>query len=320
MSFSGDVKKELCKKIGTARHCQIGEITAVLYLCGRIRVDEHDRYSIFVQTENVTVARKFYTLVKRAFQARPTIVVRNSEYLKKTRVYRVNINNHEEALRLLKAAKMIDEYGNLAVETERWSRNVLQRSCCKRAFLRGAFLAAGSMSDPEKNYHFEIVCSGEERALQVKNIMNEFDLDAKIIVRKKYHVVYLKESSSIVDMLNIMEAPLALMQLENVRILKEMRNSVNRRVNCETANINKTVTAATKQIEDIQYIKDHGGFSGLAPNLRETAELRLEYPESSLKELGAMLNPPVGKSGVNHRLRKLSEIAQTLRDKNEKRN
>ena len=320
MSFSGDVKKELCKKIGTAHHCQIGEITAVLYLCGGIRVDEHDRYSIFVQTENVTVARKFYTLVKRAFQARPTIVVRNSEYLKKTRVYRVNINNHEEALRLLKAAKMIDEYGNLAVETERWSRNVLQRSCCKRAFLRGAFLAAGSMSDPEKNYHFEIVCSGEERALQVKNIMNEFNLDAKIIVRKKYDVVYLKESSSIVDMLNIMEAPLALMQLENVRILKEMRNSVNRRVNCETANINKTVTAATKQIEDIQYIKDHSGFSGLAPNLRETAELRLEYPESSLKELGAMLNPPVGKSGVNHRLRKLSEIAQTLRDKNEKRN
>jgi len=115
-----------------------------------------------------------------------------------------------------------------------------------------------------------------------------------------------------------MEAPLALMQLENIRILKEMRNSVNRRVNCETANINKTVTAATKQIEDIQYIKDHSGFSGLAPNLRETAEVRLEYPESSLKELGAMLNPPVGKSGVNHRLRKLSEIAQTLRDKNGK--
>ena len=186
MSFSSEVKKELCKKISTARHCQIGEITAVLYLCGRIRVDEHDRYSIFVQTENVTVARKFYTLVKKAFQARPTIVVRNSEYLKKTRVYRVNINNHEEAMRLLKAAKMIDEYGNLAVETEKWSRNVLQRSCCKRAFLRGAFLAAGSMSDPEKNYHFEIVCSGIERAQQIQNVMNDFDLDAKIIVRKKY--------------------------------------------------------------------------------------------------------------------------------------
>ncbi len=316
MSFSSDVKKELCKKIGTARHCQIGEITAVLYLCGRIRVDENDRYSIFVQTENVTVARKFYTLLKRAFQARPTIVVRNSEYLKKTRVYRVAVSNHEEALRMLKAAKMIDEYGNLTVETDRWSRNVLQRNCCKRAFLRGAFLASGSLSDPEKNYHFEIVCHGAERAQQIQSVMNDFDLDAKMIVRKKYHVVYLKESSSIVDMLNIMEAPLALMQLENVRILKDMRNSVNRRVNCETANINKTVTAATKQIEDIQYIKDQRGFSGLPPALRETAAARLEYPEASLKELGAMLNPPVGKSGVNHRLRKLSEIAQTLRDRN----
>ena len=316
MSFSGEVKKELCKKIGTARHCQIGEITAVLYLCGRIRVDENDRYSIYVQTENVTVARKFYTLVKKAFQARPTIVVRNSEYLKKTRVYRVMINNHEEALRLLKAAKMIDEYGNLTPETERWSRNVIQRNCCKRAFLRGAFLACGSMIDPEKNYHFEIVCTAADKAEQVQNVMNEFGLDAKVILRKKYHVVYLKESSSIVDMLNIMEAPVALMQLENVRILKDMRNSVNRRVNCETANINKTVTAAAKQIEDIQYIREHSGFSGLAPNLKETAMARLEYPEASLKELGDMLNPPVGKSGVNHRLRKLSEIAQKLRDKN----
>ena len=247
---------------------------------------------------------------------RPTIVVRNSEYLKKTRVYRVMINNHEEALRLLKAAKMIDEYGNLTPETERWSRNVIQRNCCKRAFLRGAFLACGSMSDPEKNYHFEIVCTAADKAEQVQNVMNEFGLDAKVILRKKYHVVYLKESSSIVDMLNIMEAPVALMQLENVRILKDMRNSVNRRVNCETANINKTVTAAAKQIEDIQYIREHSGFSGLAPNLKETAMARLEYPEASLKELGDMLNPPVGKSGVNHRLRKLSEIAQKLRDKN----
>lgn len=315
MSFSGEVKKELCKKYGTARHCQIGEITAVLYLCGRIRVDENDRYSIYVQTENVTVARKFYTLVKKAFHARPTIVVRNNEYLKKTRVYRVMISNHEEALRLLKAAKMIDEYGNLAAETERWSRSVIQRNCCKRAFLRGAFLSCGSMNDPEKNYHFEIVCSGEERAEQIQRVMNEFDLDAKIIVRKKYHVVYLKESASIVNMLNIMDAPIALMQLENVRILKDMRNSVNRRVNCETANINKTVTAAAKQIEDIRYIKEHSGFTGLAPNLKETAMARLEYPEASLKELGDMLNPPVGKSGVNHRLRKLSEIAQKLREK-----
>lgn len=299
-----------------ARHCQIGEITAMLYLCGRIRIDENDHYSIVVQTENVTVARKIYTLLRKAFDAKPVIIVRNSEYLKRTRVYRVTVGRHEDAVRLLKAAKMMDEFGNLVDETEMWSRNVLQRTCCKRAFLRGAFLVSGSMSDPEKNYHFEIVCNRDEKAAQIQRIMNEFGLEAKVVVRKKYHVVYLKESSSIVDTLNIMEAPLALMQLENIRILKEMRNSVNRRVNCEAANINKTVAAAQKQIDDIQYIKDKGGFGDLSPGLLETAKLRLEYPEVPLKELGTMLNPPVGKSGVNHRLRRLSEIAEKLRDKN----
>lgn len=317
MSFSGEVKKELCKKVAPARHCQIGEITAILYLCGRIRIDENDHYSIVVQTENVTVARKVYSLLRKTFEARAVIAVKNSEYLKKTRVYRVMIHNHEDAVRLLKAAKMMDEYGNLIDDTAMWSRNVLQRTCCKRAFLRGAFLSSGSMSDPEKNYHFEIVCNREEKARQIQKIMQEFELDAKVILRKKYYVVYLKESSSIVDTLNIMEAPLALMKLENIRILKEMRNSVNRRVNCEAANINKTVTAAQKQIEDIQYIKDAGGFGDLSPSLLATAELRLEHPEVPLKELGTMLNPPVGKSGVNHRLRRLSEIAEKLRGKHE---
>lgn len=211
----------------------------------------------------------------------------------------------------------MDEYGNLMDDTAVWSRSVLQRSCCKRGFLRGAFLCSGSMSDPEKNYHFEIVCNGEEKALEIQKIMQEFGLDAKVILRKKTYVVYLKESSSIVDTLNIMEAPVALMKLENIRILKDMRNSVNRRVNCEAANINKTVTAAQKQIEDIQYIKDAGGFGDLTPNLLATAQLRLKHPDVPLKELGTMLDPPVGKSGVNHRLRRLSEIAEKLRGKNE---
>lgn len=315
MSFSGEVKKELCKCSVPARHCQIGEITAILYMCGRIRINEKDEYSILVQTENVTVARRVYTLVRKAFQAKPVITVRNNEYLKKTRVYRVVIGKHEDAVRLLKAAKMMDEYGNLIDETAMWSKNVLQRTCCKRAFLRGAFLAGGSMSDPEKNYHYEIVCAGEEKARQIQKIMNDFDLEAKVVVRKKYHVVYLKESAGIVDTLNVMEAPISLMKLENIRILKDMRNSVNRRVNCEAANISKTVAAAQKQIEDIQFIRDAGGFGDLSPSLLETAKLRLEYPEATLKELGTMLNPPVGKSGVNHRLRKLSEIADKLRGK-----
>ena len=150
--------------------------------------------------------------------------------------------------------------------------------------------------------------------------MKAFDIDAKIVRRKKYYIVYIKEAAQIVQILNVMEAHVALMNLENVRILKEMRNSVNRQVNCETANINKTVSAAVKQIDDIKYIKKHMGFEGLSEGLGEVARIRFEYPEATLKELGALLNPPVGKSGVNHRLRKLSNLAQELRefDKEEK--
>ena len=146
--------------------------------------------------------------------------------------------------------------------------------------------------------------------------MNVFELDAKIIMRKKYFVVYIKEGTQIVDMLNIMEAHISLMELENIRILKEMRNSINRRVNCETANISKTVSAAVKQIEDITYIRDTVGFSELTDGLREIAQIRLDYPEASLVELGKLLSTPVGKSGVNHRLRKLSMMAEELRTGN----
>lgn len=189
---------------------------------------------------------------------------------------------------------------------------LIKNSCCRRAYLRGVFLCVGSMSDPVKGYHLELVTDNERKAFQIQQIIREFELDAKIIRRKKYFVVYLKEGSNIVDFLNICEAHISLMQFENERIVKEMRNSINRRVNCETANISKTVNAAAKQISDIRKIRDTIGFSNLPQNLREMAMVRLEYPEASLKELGGYLVPPVGKSGVNHRLRKLSEIADEI--------
>jgi len=179
--------------------------------------------------------------------------------------------------------------------------------------IRGAFLVIGSMSDPNKGYHYELVCSTQVQAQQLKDIMIGFDVDAKIVIRKKYYVVYVKEGAGIVELLNIMEAHVSLMKLENLRIIREMRNTINRRVNCEAANITKTVNAASKQIEDILYIKDTVGFGQLQPNLREIAEIRLEYPDATLKELGQLLEPTVGKSGVNHRLRKLSEFADSLK-------
>ena len=174
-------------------------------------------------------------------------------------------------------------------------------------------MAAGSISDPEKFYHFEIVCQTEEKALQIQGIMQAFQIDAKIVLRKKSYVVYVKEGAQIVELLGLMEAGLALLNLENIRILKEMRNFVNRKVNCETANIHKTVNAAVKQIEDIRLIEEKMGLDELSSGLSEIARLRLEFPEATLKELGMMLTPQVGKSGVNHRLRKLSNLAQELR-------
>ena len=146
-------------------------------------------------------------------------------------------------------------------------------------------------------------------------IINTFDIDSKIVKRKKHYIVYVKEGAQIVDLLNVMEAHVALMKLENIRILKEMRNSVNRKVNCETANINKTVSAAVKQLEDIKIVSEKIGFDNINENLAEIAKVRLDNPDATLKELGELLDPPVGKSGVNHRLRKLSDLADTLRDR-----
>lgn len=178
-------------------------------------------------------------------------------------------------------------------------------------------MCAGSISDPEKFYHFEIVCTTMEKAIQLQELIQSFEVDAKIVKRKKHYVVYVKEGAQIVESLALMGANISLMNLENVRILKEMRNSVNRKVNCEMANINKTVNAAVKQVEDIEYIRDTIGLHQLPENLEQMAKVRLLYPQASLKELGTLLEPPVGKSGVNHRLRKIGSIAEELKGNKE---
>lgn len=287
MSFSSDVKEELAKHIGSARHCQLAELAAMLSFSGQYGRNGEGYYSIGFQIENECVLRKCFTLLKKAY----------------------NINDSFQIEQDTMDA-ILAKYGDLqgAVDPV-----LIKNSCCKRAFLRGAFLCVGSISDPSKGYHLEFVCSDEEKALQLQQVIKSYDIDAKIVLRKKYHVVYIKESDAIVDLLNVMEAFVGLMNLENMRILKDMRNTLNRQVNCEAANIAKTVGAATRQIEDILYLKEHYGFDNLPDPLRDMAELRLELPDAALKELGENLDPPVGKSGVNHRLRKLSELADSIR-------
>ena len=313
MSFSSEVKEELSRHLPSARHCQIAETAAILSVCGQVSISEDDRFRIVVHTENISVARKYFTLLKKTFKIEAVTRIRKNAYLKKSTVYLVEVNSHEDAVRILQATKFMTVDLEIAEDLSTMNRLIIQKECCKRAFLRGTFLAAGSISDPEKSYHLEIVCTTEERALQVQNILRELELDARIVNRKKNQVVYLKEGSQIVELLGLMGASISLMNLENIRILKEISNNVNRKVNCETANIVKTVSAAVKQVEDIRYIETHMGFSQLSEGLEEIAVLRLQYQDATLKELGEMLNPPVGKSGVNHRLRKLSRIADELR-------
>lgn len=293
MSFSSEVKEELSKHLGKSRHCQLAELAALTAFQGRLHEAEGEDRQL-QDSENEILSSKYELLYKGLFQAD------KAAYDKR---------------KICEAIKMWDETSDSEWITDTVNGILIQQNCCKRAYIRGAFLAGGSISDPNKSYHFEIVCRSEPQALQLRETINSFDMDAKIVERKKHYVVYLKEGSQIVDILNIMEAHVALMNLENVRILKEMRNTVNRKVNCETANISKTVNAAVKQVEDIIYIRDTAGLESLPENLREMAELRLEYPEAPLKELGTYLEPPVGKSGVNHRLRKISMIAEELRER-----
>lgn len=312
MTFSKVIKEELSNQISNARHCCISEIAAMLSVCGKLMVDDVGKKTLILQTENITVARKYFTLVRKTFNINTYIQIRKNMSAKRSNLYILRLEGREVERLLLTTKLSCYELENkeLGLYTDHL---VVQNTCCKRAFIRGAFLAAGSMSDPEKAYHLEIVLPDSKRANQLIEIINSFLIDAKVVVRKKYHVVYIKEGSQIVDLLNIMEAHNALMKFENVRILKEMRNSINRQVNCEAANINKTVMAATKQIDDINFIKETIGFEGLSEGLEDVAKLRISFPEASLKELGDMLCPPIGKSGVNHRLKKLSCIADGLR-------
>ena len=315
MSFSSEVKNELSKHISSARHCQIAEIAAITAMCGQFIQRPNENYVIKISTENESVIRKYFTLLKKTFNINSENIINNFADCKKGNTYTILIEE-EFSARILQTLKMLDN--NKVIKTnELVNPLIIQQTCCKRTFIRGAFLASGSISDPHKFYHFEIVCDNLSKAEQLRDIINSFEVDSKIIQRKKYFVVYIKEGTHIVDVLNIMEAHVSLMQLENVRILKEMRNSVNRQVNCETANLNKTVEASVKQIRDIEYIRDTIGLSALSQGLSDIAYTRLENPDMNLKDLGMLLSPTVGKSGVNHRLRKLSEMTENLRNTRE---
>lgn len=306
MTFSSIVKDELSHFVPESRHCRIAELAALLSFSGYVQTTAMGAKRVVFITEKPAVARKCFTLLLKTFNIHTDISIRCG----KNSTYYLVIRDYEEARRLIKAIKMDEP---LSSRISMLTGNF----CCRRSFLRGAFLSVGSLSDPQKSYHLEFAFADAKWAEAIKNLIESIEIDgnidAKLTKRKNNTIVYIKEGSQISLVLNIMEAHKALMEMENLRIVKEMRNAVNRRVNCDTANINKAVNAAMKQIADIEYIKANGGFEGLSESLIETAQLRLEHPESTLAELGKLFNPPVGKSGVNHRLKKLCEYADELR-------
>ena len=232
--------------------------------------------------------------------------------MKKNNVYLVRVPGQPKVMEVLDVLGLTKD--GLMYNPE-ISAELVKKECCRRSYLRGVFLGAGSLSDPMNSYHLEIVANSEEYAESLVKLIETFGLHPKISSRKNVLLVYLKESEQIADFLNIIGAHQALLELENIRIQKEMRNQVNRLVNCESANMNKTIDAAYKQRMNIELIQKYHGFEKLNEGLRAVAEARLEYPEVSLKELGTLMDPPIGKSGINHRMRKLEELADELRSK-----
>ena len=313
MSFSIKVKNELANHISNATHCRIAELAALISMCGSVMIDENNNYKIRIKTETQPTAEKIKKLLWKTFKVDVDISTRENAYSKVGRTYTLLLGDHQQALKILQATKLINENNEIGENFSITNNIVIMKDCCKRAFIRGAFMAAGSISDPNKSYHFEIKCNSEKKAKQLIELLENYNIDGKMVARKGGYVVYIKEGEGIVDVLNVMEAHVSLMEMENVRILKGMSNYYNRQVNCETANIKKTVATSVRQIDDIDFIIQNKGIDYLPEKLQDIAWVRKENPDASLQELGEMLDPPLGKSGVNHRLRKICQIAQELR-------
>ncbi|KMM37006.1 DNA-binding protein WhiA [Guptibacillus hwajinpoensis] len=307
MSFAADTKKELTQ-LESKACCARSELAALIRMNGSISFGNR-QLILNIPTEHAAIARRIYTLIKRIYNYDVELLVRKKMRLKKNNVYIVRVS--------AKARELLEDLGimdSAFTFTRTISIDFTKKNCCKRSYLRGAFLAGGSINHPETSYHLEIFSMYEEHTESLCNLMNEFGLNAKMLERKKGYIVYIKEGEKITEFLSVVGAHQALLYFEDVRIMKDMRNSVNRIVNCETANLNKTVGAAFRQVENIRFIEKEVGLEILPDKLREIAVLRVKHQDVTLKELGEMVTGgAISKSGINHRLRKIDQIADKLR-------
>lgn len=305
ISFSKEVKEELLKNIPMARHCRIAEIAVIVSCAGKLSGD-----TLVVKSDNERITQKYFTLLKKTFNIIPDAFEEKGFFV-------VSVDKKEDVLTILQAVNILGSDSSYIYHKGIIASHLIKSSCCKRAFLKNAFVFFGTINSPSKSSHLEFVCDNEEYAKQIVKELAYFEIEAKIGLRKnKFHVVYLKDARQIGDFLRLIEANVATMEFENSLILREIANKTNRIVNCEVANSAKQINAAYKQLDDINYLNECIGLSNLPDTLRSVAEARLENPEVGLKELGELMKPPLGKSGVNHRLRKISEMAQQHREKN----
>ncbi|MDD6308190.1 MAG: DNA-binding protein WhiA [Clostridia bacterium] len=302
MSFATGIKSELLRIENKKSCCARAELCGILCYSGFV-TESPARKSLKIATENAASARRFFSLLKSCFGIAGTLFTNHSRGGGNAYGILVDSGAHIdtilEGLSLGSAAEGIHY---------RIPANIFEKTCCARAFLRGAFLGGGSITNPEKEYHLEFSSTKEALAADMVKLFAIFDLAARVVQRKTSFVTYFKSSSEIGDVLNIIGARTSYMDLMNVCIMKETRNNVNRKVNCETANMDKTINAAMEQIRAIHRLQKSGRFESLPLHLQETGLARLSAPEASMTELGQMMK--VSKSGINHRMRRLMQMAE----------
>ncbi|AQS52445.1 Sporulation transcription regulator WhiA [Jeotgalibaca dankookensis] len=309
MSYASDVKKELTQLEVHREHAK-AELTALIRMNGSVSIYDQ-KLILNIQSENAAIARRMYSLLKDHYDVEGELIVRRKMKLKKNNIYIVRLKRGVQDL-----LKDLDIFDGLSFKTK-ISEAIMTSDQKERSYLRGAFLAGGSVNSPETSrYHLEIYSNYEDHNQDIATMMNHFNLNARTIDRRNGYITYLKEAEKIADFLALIGAHNAVMKFEDVRIIRDMRNSVNRLVNCENANMNKTIDAATRQIQNIEFIEETVGLDKLPEKLREIALLRLENPDISLKELGELVpSGVISKSGINHRIRKINEFAEKLQNK-----
>ncbi len=310
MTYAAEIKTSLVKSSLNNELEEKSLLSAIIRSLGELKLGSIGRLDFSISTENNAVARFVLKQLKNKYNLKAKLIVKKNRSLKKHLIYEIVV---EAGKRFLAEIGVIDDKNGLRI-VEEIPHFVYQSDKAMSAYLRGLFLGGGSVSKPEKAYHFEIVVHSQKHAESVINLMEHFKLAPKLIIRKNNYVIYLKDSQQIVDVLGVIGAFNALLDFENVRLVKSIKNGTNRRCNCDTANLKRTVDAAQRQIQAIKLIEEKIGLDRLPASLLECAILRRDYPEMNLTELGEMFRKTLGKSGVNHRLKKIEKIAAEIEE------